>query len=225
LLTLYSIYGGLTMELILQLREIPPELLEFFEPLPKGVQSDAWLLGPEPQSMMHFATFPSEIPRRAIKAGTSEKGCCPECGKAWVRMIEKSGGTIGKGWHNHQQDLERGKQKNESGMDTYRIATKGWQPQCQCNAPHDWTADPDKTGYKACKRCTIAAWTASANEPCFVPCLVLDPFAGSGTSLSVAVQLGRRAIGLELSPEYVRLAERRMAKEAAGWQSSMSLEV
>lgn len=39
---------------------------------------------------------------------------------------------------------------------------------------------------------------------------VLDPFAGSGTTLSVAIGLGRKAIGIELNPEYVKLAERRL---------------
>jgi len=36
---------------------------------------------------------------------------------------------------------------------------------------------------------------------------VLDPFAGSGTTCAVALRLGRNAIGIELMPEYVRLAQ------------------
>jgi DNA modification methylase len=36
--------------------------------------------------------------------------------------------------------------------------------------------------------------------------LVLDPFAGSGTSLAMAVKLGRRCLGIELNPEYAELA-------------------
>jgi len=39
---------------------------------------------------------------------------------------------------------------------------------------------------------------------------VLDPFAGSGTTLAVAAELGRNAIGCELNPEYIGLAERRI---------------
>lgn len=41
--------------------------------------------------------------------------------------------------------------------------------------------------------------------------VVLDPFAGAGTTALVAVGNGRRAIGCELNPEYARLALDRVA--------------
>jgi DNA modification methylase len=44
---------------------------------------------------------------------------------------------------------------------------------------------------------------------------VLDPFAGSGTTLAVAAQLGRSGIGCELNPEYIELANQRIAKAKA----------
>ncbi len=40
---------------------------------------------------------------------------------------------------------------------------------------------------------------------------ILDPFAGSGTTLQVAVANGRSAIGIELNPDYCALARRRLA--------------
>lgn len=43
--------------------------------------------------------------------------------------------------------------------------------------------------------------------------LVLDPFVGSGTTCAVAKSLGRRWIGIELNPEYVELAKRRIAQK------------
>ncbi len=46
--------------------------------------------------------------------------------------------------------------------------------------------------------------------------LVLDPFAGSGTTLSVAKKLGRRWIGLELSQEYVDFVNQRLAAAQVG---------
>ena len=57
-------------------------------------------------------------------------------------------------------------------------------------------------------------------EPCILAgCpeggTVLDPFAGSGTTLAVAAELGRSGIGCELNPEYIELAEQRIAQSKA----------
>jgi DNA modification methylase len=42
--------------------------------------------------------------------------------------------------------------------------------------------------------------------------VVLDPFAGSGTTGAVAQRLGRKFIGIELNPAYARMAEERTAQ-------------
>jgi len=52
-------------------------------------------------------------------------------------------------------------------------------------------------------------------EPCVLAgCpiggVVLDPFVGSGTTLLVATRHHRRSIGIELNPEYIKIAERRL---------------
>ena len=88
-----------------------------------------------------------------------------------------------------------------------------------------WNADGKATG-----RNRRSVWTVTTKpysgahfatmppdlvEPCILAgCpeggTVLDPFAGSGTTLAVAAELGRNAIGCELNPEYIALAERRI---------------
>ena len=48
---------------------------------------------------------------------------------------------------------------------------------------------------------------------CFTPpdaSLILDPFAGVGSTLLAAKELGKDAIGLEISPEFAQIAERRV---------------
>ena len=49
--------------------------------------------------------------------------------------------------------------------------------------------------------------------------VILEPFAGSGTTLMVARQLGRSAIGIELSEEYAK-----MIKQRLGWGCGLDIE-
>jgi DNA modification methylase len=43
--------------------------------------------------------------------------------------------------------------------------------------------------------------------------IVLDPFMGSGTTAVVARSLGRKYLGIELNPAYIKIAEKRLAQE------------
>jgi hypothetical protein len=47
-----------------------------------------------------------------------------------------------------------------------------------------------------------------------VPCVVLDPFGGAGTTALVADRLGRDAIIIELNPRYAEMARRRIVGDA-----------
>jgi site-specific DNA-methyltransferase (adenine-specific) len=46
--------------------------------------------------------------------------------------------------------------------------------------------------------------------------LILDPFAGSGTTLVAAHQLGRRFLGVERDHEYLEIANRRLLAAREG---------
>ena len=136
---------------------------------------NVWTFPTQPYKGAHFATFPEEIPRRCILAATSERGACVECGTPWKRVVKASGGTIGKGQHEHDNDLERGntytpEMRAASNDGTYKRETLSWKPTCKC-FPGTETR----------------------------PCLVLDPFGGSGTTARVAVELNRRAVSLDLA--------------------------
>jgi len=141
-----------------------------------------WTINTQPYSEAHFATFPEKLVEPCIKAGTSEKGCCSECGKAWDRVVEKK--HYGS---NETKDSRQG----EDGMVCpgyppsvgYEAAkTIGWQPGCSCDVE-------------------------------IIPCVVLDPFGGAGTTGLVARKLGRNYIMIELSKDYKEIAERRLHKE------------
>jgi DNA modification methylase len=82
----------------------------------------------------------------------------------------------------------------------------------------------------------FATFPEALVEPCILAgCpadgVVLDPFCGSGTTLAVANRLGRSAIGLELNPEYIAIASRRIFAdvtptrvEASAGQKLLALE-
>jgi DNA modification methylase len=135
-----------------------------------------WSIPTQPQKGDHYATFPEQLVARMILAGTSATGCCSDCGAPWQRVVNISGGLIGQSFHDHTRDAERGHNggKSSAALATYRRQTTGWEPTCAC---HDATIEP---------------------------CRVLDPFAGSGTTLYVARGLGRDAWGIELNPKYAQ---------------------
>jgi site-specific DNA-methyltransferase (adenine-specific) len=45
--------------------------------------------------------------------------------------------------------------------------------------------------------------------------IVLDPFAGAGTTCVVAQKTNRNFVGIELNPEYVEIAKNRLQKHTS----------
>lgn len=68
---------------------------------------------------------------------------------------------------------------------------------------------------KPCKEAHFAVFPDELIAPCILAGsgeggVVLDPFMGSGTTALVAKRLGRKYLGCELNPEYIKIAERRI---------------
>jgi hypothetical protein len=70
-----------------------------------------------------------------------------------------------------------------------------------------------------------APFPESLVEPfvkCFCPLggVVLDPFAGSGTTAAVAMRLGRNSVSVELRESQIELIERRLSEETNAFRST-----
>ena len=79
------------------------------------------------------------------------------------------------------------------------------------HAPRSEPSKTDSSGWGPMNRAT-GEWhpTCSCAFSNSVPCIVLDPFVGSGTTVAVAESLGRRGIGIDLKAEYLALAKHRL---------------
>jgi len=143
----------------------------------------------KPYKGAHFATFPPDLIEPCILAGTSEKGDCSRCGSPWVRITQPFINIR----HIGQSDTAYPKGSTANRLAMLRQAAR--------EQGLEYTSARATKGWKPSCRCGVA----------LVPAVVLDPFLGSGTTAAVARKLGRDAIGIELNPEYLKLAERRIA--------------
>ncbi len=188
--------------------------------MPTHNRRTVWTIPTRPYSGAHFATYPPALVEPCILAGTSAKGACPVCGGPWERVTEKA--TEGIPHYKSKTEGCDYAQYGESTTTTLRAnvrtsTTTGWRPTCDCgdDVPCE-TCGCAGIVYEggaelACPDCLGAGINIKPPEP--VPCLVLDPFAGSGTTGMVAIKHGRDFVGLDLSGEYLsNLATKRLSK-------------
>jgi DNA modification methylase len=201
---------------------------------------NVWTIATVPFKGAHFATFPPKLAEPCVKAGTSERGCCPDCGAGWRRVISKEtawasnaakAGNLEIGGKGHPSDQVREGHDVRQGPVT-DSRTLGFYPGCACYGTPQLEQYPKRpkrsahvtefyaeaiTAWQAeCKLVDErrASQCAAAARLETVPAIVLDPFGGAGTVALVASRLHRDSVLIELNPESGDLTRERLAREA-----------
>ena len=146
-----------------------------------------WEIPTAPYPGAHFATFPPALVEPCILAGTSPRAC-EKCGAPWRRVTEKSRSFESGSGRSGRDPTGKNGPGLQGGGETrdirrgpcLQVETTGWQPTCSC--------DNEGKGR----------------------CLVLDPFAGSGTTGEVALKHGRDYLLIELNRDYEKLIRGRL---------------
>ena len=155
---------------------------------PTRNRRSVWTVTTKPYSGAHFAVMPAALVEPCIKAGCPEQ-CCSVCGAPLSPILERQSGDT--------EAAMRPKKTGGMASTTSTLSLSG-------NGSVEWAKRGGKT--------SVVGWAPACDCAASdtIPGTVLDPFAGSGTTLAVAAELGRSGIGCELNPEYIALAERRI---------------
>jgi hypothetical protein len=132
-----------------------------------------------------MGSFPPKLIEPCILAGSSPKAC-GVCGAPWRRVVERTAMVV-------KPSPKREAWQAED--DHARTQTGGTMLEPPTSRTVGWEPScdhQDDTGQS----------------------VVLDPFAGAGTTGMVALRHDRSFIGIELSPEYVRLARDRIIADS-----------
>ncbi len=105
---------------------------------------------------------------------------CRECGKPRLKIYAATGNYITQSGYG-SKTAEHIKVSPTSSLLTKKVQEKTFAGYYDCGCNAGWDAG-----------------------------VVLDPFAGSGTTLKVAKELGRDAIGIEINPTYVKIIQKRL---------------
>jgi DNA modification methylase len=156
-----------------------------------------WTIATQPYPGAHFATFPRKLVEPCIKAGTSERGVCPECGAPWVRETRKVGDAPHLDRYGRKVERRTQDHWKRNGDNRDRVNTSDGVPVALGSSIYETIA-----WRPSCKH--EPATEYGPQDP--IPAAVLDPFAGSGTTGVVAQSLGRRAVLIDLNPDYLAQA-------------------
>ncbi len=215
-------------------RETESRLHNFDRPIhPNGKNpGDIWEFATCNFPEAHFAVFPPELPETPIKGSCPPK-TCKVCGTPYDREVEeipvweRDRSTIDR--PQLQRALDRYEKSDLTQEHLEAARAKGFSDAAagkqQTGAGRN-TKDVEQLAQEAkdvlggyFREITMTAYkTGGWDQACDCPVvgdytqpgIVLDPFAGAGTTLLVAKNLGRRFVGIELNEEYIAMAQRRV---------------
>lgn len=199
-----------------------------WEENPTKNKRSVWTVNTKGYKGAHFAVYPEDLVRPCVLAGTSEGGCCSECGSPFERQtvdptegLKPVDSIERKGVNLTPEDSALVLWLESNGGD-YRISVEGekhtenWEDVPISNGRRGelkrkgytllhWGVKSKSVGWQPTCTCSLKKDGVKS-----VPCTVLDPFNGSATTGVVALKEGRHYIGLELNPDYVILSEKRI---------------
>lgn len=150
---------------------------------PCGPPLDWWEIPTQPYSGSHYATFPERLVTRPIEA-MCPREVCTVCGEPRRRLVDVS-------------------YVDSNG----NPAPKG---EWKSGVAEGLGAHSLKTEVRTTTTTTTTGWSECGCSAPFRRGIVLDPFAGSGTTLAVAEGLGRDSIGIDLDERNADLARERV---------------
>lgn len=162
--------------------------------------SDVWTVTTQAYPGIHYATFPEELARRCIVAGSPPE-CCAVCRAPMVRILGKPERRAGRSSGNKARHLALGAPP-ETALNDERWHGDRLNTHMGSSVPWESNERPTLGWKRSCKH------EGGPN----VPAVVLDPFAGSGTTGAVAVGNNRDAILIDLKPQYLRDQEARIGQ-------------
>jgi len=150
---------------------------------------DVFEVTTKPFPEAHFAVYPPELCEKPIKA-TCPPTVCAECGSPYERDVVEDSISLNELPESNPNHRPNNYDKYNGMMDSKEYGndkrtlpareTVGWERTCDCDT------DATEAG------------------------IALDPFAGAGTTLLKAKELGRKFVGIELNPEYADMARARV---------------
>lgn len=173
---------------------------------------DVWTISLQRNIGSHLAPFPSEIVERAILLACPER-VCSRCGSPRRRIVERTA-ELDTSRPQARRALELASEKGLTPDHIAAIQATGISDAGKARLTQNGTdRNADRIRKLAVeakqmlggyfREFTFAkkksvGWTKCACNVEFVPGVVLDPFSGTGTTLDVAVRMGRSAIGVDL---------------------------